>query len=299
MSEPPRRLGDTRPLDEKKLETAAPRPQVVSLTDTAPSAWSVRLIATNHAIPMQLKVDSKAIIGRSDPESGYKPDIDLTPYSAIERGVSRRHAELRAGTEFLVIIDRGSTNGTQLNSFALQPNEPYKIQHGDLLTIGTMDLEVFVSVMPVHEGVKRVRKHTAQLGKIDPSEKDYSTRRVLIVDNDENVMQSLSDMVKQLGYEVLTAANIGDAMRSVATELPDCVIVDMDMPGQPATELPRMIKEDLSNVHVPLFIISNVADEEKIREAFDAGADVFLSKPLGFNELSQGLRDFVGTPTIR
>lgn len=299
MSEPPRRLGDTRPLDEQPIQPSPMRPQVVSLPDTVPSAWSVRFIATNHAIPLQLKVDSKAIIGRSDPESGFQPDIDLSPYNAVERGVSRRHAELRAGTDFLVIIDRGSTNGTRLNSFPLQPNEPYKVQHGDLLTIGTMDLEIFVSIMPVHEGVKRVRKHTGQLGKSDPSEKDYNTRRILLVDDDVNVTQSLATMVQQLGYEVSAVTTIGEAMRSVATELPDCVIVDMDMPGHPATELPRMIKEDLSNVHVPLFIISNVPDEDKIREAFDAGADIYLSKPLGFNELSRGLRDFVGEPTIR
>ncbi|PJF44950.1 MAG: hypothetical protein CUN55_01390 [Phototrophicales bacterium] len=299
MSEFPSRLGDTRPLDEKKIEAIDKRPQVVTLSDEIPSAWSVRFIATNHAIPIQLKVDSKATIGRKDPDSGYTPDIDLSPYDALSHGVSRRHAELIAGKDFLVLIDRGSTNGTQLNGYALQPNEPYKLQHGDSLTIGTMHLEVFISIMPIHDGVKRVRKNTAQLGKSDPSEKDYTTRRVLIVDDDDNVTQSLKAMVSQLGYEVLTVTTIGDAMRSIALELPDCVIVDMDMPGNPATEIPRLIKEDLSNVHIPLFIISNAPDEEKIRESFDAGADIFLSKPLGFDELRQGLRDFVGDPKIR
>lgn len=299
MSEPPRKMGDTRPLDESKLEKAAPKLQIVSLPDAATSPWSVRFIATNHAIPIQLKIDSQAIIGRADPESGYKPDIDLAPYSAVERGVSRRHAELRAGADYLVVIDRGSTNGTQLNSSLLQPNEPYKMTHGDLLTIGTMDLEVFVSLMPIHGGVKRVRGNTGQLGKADPTEKDYDTRRVLLVDDDENVTQALSAMIGNIGYKVLTATTIGDALRSVATELPDCVIVDMDMQGDPVNEIARLIKEDLSNIHVPLFIISDVPHEEKIRKAFEIGADIFLSKPLGFDELSQGLRDFAGEPTIR
>ena len=289
----------TRPLSEHSANEASKRPQRAQITDQPPQPWSVRLIATNHAIPMQLRIDDRAIIGRSDPEAKFKPQIDLAPYNALERGVSRRHAELRAGKDYLIIIDRNSTNGTQLNGYALSANEPYRLQHGDRLTIGTMELEVFVSMMPVHEGIKRLNRNISQLGKTDPSEKDYDRRRVLIVENDEATAKILVDMVNNIGYDTRAVHSTGSAMRAIADNMPDCVIVEMDMSDHPINEICRMIKEDLSSVHVPVFILSNNLDEDKIREAFDAGADVFLSKPLGADELLESLKAYVGDPEIR
>lgn len=293
------RSGHTRPLGELPSSQAPDRPQRGQLSDQAPQPWSVRFIATSHAIPIQLRVDDRAIIGRADPDAKFKPEIDLAPYKALERGVSRRHAELRAGKDYLMIIDRNSTNGTQLNGYSLNANEPYRLQHGDRLTIGTMELEVFVSIMPIHEGVKRLNKNISQLGKTDPSEKDYDRRRVLIVENDEETAKTLDKMVKAIGYDTRTTDTTGEAMRAIADLMPDCVIVELDMPDHPINEICRMIKEDLSSVHVPVFVLSDNPDEAKIREAFEAGADVFLSKPLGANELLESLKAYVGDPLIR
>lgn len=292
--------GHTRRLDELPDSIRnAEQPEVVKLSSLLPSAWSVRLIVRDSAIPIQLKVDSRATIGRADIYTNYTPGIDLNDYGAAKYGVSRRHAELRAGKDYLVIIDRASTNGTQINGHALKPLEPYRLNHGDKLTIGTLELEVFITMMPVHDGVKRLNKNVSQLGKSDPSEKDYDRRRILIVAEDTVTANSLHSTIAELGYEVQTVSNTGDAMRQVAVELPDCLFIELDMAGDPVVEIASMIKTDLSNIHVPIFAFADKADEEKIRVAFEAGADVFLSKPLGADEVINGLDEYVGEAVIK
>lgn len=292
-------FGHTRQLGDVQHPKSSRHPEPVALTDDMPSPWSVRLIATQNAIPIQLKIDDRAIMGRHDPASNFMPEIDLMPYDALKHGISRRHAELRAGQDYLVIIDRNSTNGTKINGSQLKPNEPYSLRHGDKLTVGTLNLEVFVNIMPVHEGVKRLNKNIGQLGRSNDAEKDYDRRRVLIVEQDEKTAEILRSMIANMGYEVQVAANAGEALRAVASELPDCVFIEMDMEDSPVVEIARHIKQDLSNIHVPIFVISSQPKEDEIRDAFEAGADVYLSKPLGIDEVVSGLRSYVGDAIIR
>lgn len=82
-------------------------------------------------------------IGRRDPETGMRPALDLEPFGAIEKGVSRRHAVIvRRDTGSLQIIDRGSPNGTFLNGQRLVPHQPRILRDGDELRIGMMALLV-------------------------------------------------------------------------------------------------------------------------------------------------------------
>ena len=264
------------------------------------SPWAVRLITKEEAIPIHLRVDDRAFIGRADPDSNYHPEIDLTPLQALQNGVSRHHAEIRAGAEYLVIIDLASTNGTKLNNFRLQPREPYRLRHGDLLTIGTLEFEVQIAIMPIHGGIKVVKKTgTGLLGNsgFRKGNSEHTHRRILVVEDDHDTAETFARMLATLGYEAHMVHRTGDAMRFIATEIPDAIFLDLNMPDHPAIEVCRMMKSDLGNVHVPIFVISGETDEQKIKAAFDAGADVFLSKPIGMDELLESLEKFVGEPS--
>lgn len=295
MSNSPR---DTHPLKPTQPKVQRPPEKADLPQEPVRSPWTVKLFAPEQSIPIQLEIDDRAVIGRADPDGKFKPDIDLLDYNGEAKGVSRRHAEIRAGRDFLVVIDMNSTNGTRLNGFTLQPHEPYRLRHGDTLDIGTMSLEVQISMMPVHEGVKVIKRGTGQLRRT-PNEDRYGSRRhILVVEHDDNTARVIVAMLQSLGYRASKVDSTGEAMRFIASELPDGVLVDLAMPDYPGTEVCRMIKKDLGNVHVPIFVVSNQADDAIIKEAFDAGADVFLGKPVGADELLQGLVRFVGNPII-
>jgi pSer/pThr/pTyr-binding forkhead associated (FHA) protein len=78
------------------------------------------------------------ILGRQETGGLKREDVDLEPYRARERGVSRRHARIYAAEGQLYIEDLKSSNGTLLNGEALDPLTPYRLRDGDELVLGRM-----------------------------------------------------------------------------------------------------------------------------------------------------------------
>ena len=82
------------------------------------------------------------IIGRSDDQTNYEPDIDLAPADARNLGVSRRHACLVRYKGKTHLIDLSSVNGSFLNNEQLIPKTPYTINRGDEIRIGNLALQL-------------------------------------------------------------------------------------------------------------------------------------------------------------
>ena len=85
------------------------------------------------------------IIGRSDENAQYVPDIDLAPYDSREKGVSRRHAALVNYHGQPHIIDLFSVNGTYLDGHRLPPDQPHPLGRENLLRLGMLDVIITVS----------------------------------------------------------------------------------------------------------------------------------------------------------
>ena len=72
------------------------------------------------------------------------PDIDLTPYQAYANGVSRLHAVLKREGKRVFVMDLGSSNGTYLNGKRLQPNIDQTLNHGDMLALGKLKIQILL-----------------------------------------------------------------------------------------------------------------------------------------------------------
>lgn len=94
-----------------------------------------------------LEVPYKAllVLGRRDPSTGLKPDVDLTPFAGYRMGVSRRHAELRHTPDEnkLELWDLGSSNGTFVNEERLAPHRSQRLRNGDYIRLGQLGMRVF------------------------------------------------------------------------------------------------------------------------------------------------------------
>jgi pSer/pThr/pTyr-binding forkhead associated (FHA) protein len=96
-------------------------------------------------------------------------------------GVSRKHARIIARNSRVTITDLGSYNGTYLNGGKLEPDKVYRLNHGDHLRLGKLELQLSFVVMPSsHE-----KKQTDYTDVIIPE--IGSGQRVLLVDSDEQV----------------------------------------------------------------------------------------------------------------
>jgi pSer/pThr/pTyr-binding forkhead associated (FHA) protein len=85
------------------------------------------------------------VLGRSDEALRYTPDIDLSAYNSLDKGVSRRHAALVNYRGVTHVIDLFSANGTYLNGKRLPPEQPYPLGEYNELRLGTLDIIITIS----------------------------------------------------------------------------------------------------------------------------------------------------------
>lgn len=68
--------------------------------------------------------------------------VDLSDYGALEKGVSRQHAQIVRHQDELCVVDTDSTSGTYINGMQLRPHKPVRLRYGDNLNLGLMSLHV-------------------------------------------------------------------------------------------------------------------------------------------------------------
>ncbi len=111
--------------------------------------------------------------------------------------------------------------------------------------------------------------------------------RVLVVDDEPQILRALRTSLRGAGYEVETAETAEDALAALASNPPDAVVLDLVLPDGSGTEVCRELRTWSS---APVIVLSVVGDETEKVAALDAGADDYVTKPFGVDELLARLR---------
>lgn len=111
--------------------------------------------------------------------------------------------------------------------------------------------------------------------------------RVLVVDDEPQIVRALRASLRGAGYDVDTAETAEAALTSLAVNPPDAMILDLVLPDGRGTDVCRELRT-WSNL--PVILLSVVGDEEEKVAALDAGADDYVTKPFGIDELLARLR---------
>ena len=104
---------------------------------------SIILHVRDAGDPVELKPAVETVLGRADNTNASSLGLDLTPFGAQEKGVSRTHAAIRRGEDTLTLVDLGSVNGTHLNGQRLTPNQPRVLRDGDEIRLGKLVCHVY------------------------------------------------------------------------------------------------------------------------------------------------------------
>lgn len=115
---------------------------------------------------------------------------------------------------------------------------------------------------------------------------------VLVVDDQEVNRRLLEAVLTPRGYRVLMADSGEEALRTLETERPDVVLLDILMPGMDGYEVCRRIRDDARTAVLPVVMITASGQQEKVR-ATEAGADDFVAKPFDQAELLARVRSLV------
>ena len=111
--------------------------------------------------------------------------------------------------------------------------------------------------------------------------------RILVVDDEPQILRALQTNLRGAGYEVFTAATAEAALAEAAARQPDAVILDFVLPDGNGTDVCRELRTWTT---VPVIVLSAVGDESQKVAALDAGADDYVTKPFGIDELLARLR---------
>lgn len=142
-------LGSVDPLTTQNITTSqmkAAANQMPSGTASASAQlnnWvTLHLLDTGQVLPLAER--NEFTLGRISEGQPIMPDIDLSPYQAYGRGVSRLHAVLKRDAHSVFLMDLGSANGTYVNGKLLSPNVDHHISNGDVIALGKLKIQVLL-----------------------------------------------------------------------------------------------------------------------------------------------------------
>ena len=111
--------------------------------------------------------------------------------------------------------------------------------------------------------------------------------RILVVDDEPNILATLGPLLRARGYDVLTAMTGRAAVQTVERDTPDLIVLDLGLPDIDGVEVCRIVRE---THNVPIVVLSaRGAEGDKVR-ALDLGADDYVTKPFGAEELLARIR---------
>jgi len=123
--------------------------------------------------------------------------------------------------------------------------------------------------------------------------------RILVVDDEPDILDLTSLALRQDGFEVETATTGDEALAQLRRSKPDLVVLDLMLPDRPGTEVCRLIRGDKDLASVPVIMLTARTDEVDRVVGFELGADDYVTKPFSPRELCLRIRAVLrrGTPS--
>jgi DNA-binding response OmpR family regulator len=120
------------------------------------------------------------------------------------------------------------------------------------------------------------------------------TPRVLVADDDPDILALVAYRLERSGYEVLTAADGADALRLTLAHLPDLVVLDVMMPRIDGYGVTRAIRQHPPTERTPVLLLTARVQEADVARGFEAGADDYIKKPFSPGELRARVQAVLG-----
>jgi len=110
-------------------------------------------------------------------------------------------------------------------------------------------------------------------------------KKVLIVDDELNIVAALEFLLRKSGYDVMAAQNGDEALKRVESFAPDLVLLDVMMPRISGYEVCRRMRERADWKHIKIIMLSAKGREAEVSKGVSLGADLYVTKPFSNNEL--------------
>lgn len=116
------------------------------------------------------------------------------------------------------------------------------------------------------------------------------TRRILVIDDEAVLAETIAYNLEQAGYEVLTAVDGASALEMARREKPDLIILDLMLPEMDGLDVCRQLRQEQGTTTTPILILTAKSEEIDVVVGLEVGADDYITKPFGRRELLARVR---------
>ncbi len=120
------------------------------------------------------------------------------------------------------------------------------------------------------------------------------THKVLIADDEPNIVISLEFLMKREGYQVLVARDGVQALATIQSERPALVLLDVMMPGKTGFEVCQAVRADDTLAGVKIVLLTAKGRDTDVAKGVALGADDYVTKPFSTKELAARVRELLG-----
>jgi two-component system cell cycle response regulator DivK len=118
-------------------------------------------------------------------------------------------------------------------------------------------------------------------------------KRILVIEDHEENRRLLRDLLTSVGYELIEADTGEEGLTAAETELPDLILMDIQLPGIDGYETTRRIKANAALRHIPIIAVTSYALSGDDVKAFAAGCDAYVTKPFDPMDLLGKIKGFL------
>ena len=124
-----------------------------------------------------------------------------------------------------------------------------------------------------------------------------TAHKILIADDDQNIVISLEFLMQREGFEVITAYDGEQALNLIGQEHPDLVLLDVMMPGKTGFEVCQTLRADPDFDATRILILTGRNRETDRAKGLAVGADAYMTKPFSPRDLVSSVRTLLGLPS--
>jgi DNA-binding response OmpR family regulator len=114
-------------------------------------------------------------------------------------------------------------------------------------------------------------------------------KTVMIIEDEPDAAEMFAEMMRVNGFRVLKMFSSTPAIPMIAQEKPDLIILDVMMPDVSGLEVLRYMRREPELAKIPVIVVSAKSMPSDIKTGLDAGASIYLTKPVGFRDLKQAV----------
>ena len=121
------------------------------------------------------------------------------------------------------------------------------------------------------------------------------SHKVLIADDEPNILISLEFLMKREGHTVLLARNGDEALALIRAEVPALVLLDVMMPGKSGFEVCQAVRADEALAGVKILMLTAKGRDTDVAQGLGVGADGYVTKPFSTKDLAARVREMLGS----